>query len=268
MELSHIIGYIASVLIGLSLGLLGSGGSILTVPVLVYLFALDAVVATFYSLFIVGFTAAIGSVSYLKNNLVNFKLLLVFGLPSLVTVFFTRAFIVPIIPTQLFIIHNFSITKNIVFLLLFAVLMVVASVSMIKKNKPTICNETKKTNYALLIVQGMLLGIITGLVGAGGGFLIIPALVMLSKIAIKEAIGTSLVIVTLNSLIGFLSSGNLTSVNWVLLISIIGFASIGILIGMFLSKKINASKLKPLFGWFVLTMGVYIIVKEGSRIIN
>ncbi len=268
MDFSHIIGYAASILIGLSLGLLGSGGSILTVPVLVYLFLLDAVEATFYSLFIVGFTAAIGSVSYLKNNLVSLKLLVIFGLPSLVSVFFTRAFIVPAIPNHLFFTNNVSITKNLLFLILFALLMIVASVSMIKKNKPTICSETKNTNHILLIIEGLLLGLITGLVGAGGGFLIIPALVMLSKTSIKEAIGTSLVIVTLNSLIGFLSNGNLTGVNWTLVTSIICFASIGVFIGMYLSKKIDASKLKPLFGWFVLTMGVYIIVKEGSRIIN
>lgn len=261
----EIIGYIASILIGISLGLIGSGGSILTVPVLVYLFSVDAVSATAYSLFIVGFTAAIGSIAYFKKGLVNIKTAVVFGIPSIIAVFFTRAYIVPAIPKEVFSVGNFIVTKSILMLLLFAILMIVASFSMIKKNKQK-DNELKEGqqqfNYPMILLEGLLVGIVTGLVGAGGGFLIIPALVLLSKLPMKEAVGTSLVIIAAKSLIGFFGESNETIIDWQLLMIVSMVATIGIFIGMFLSKKIDGAKLKPLFGWFVLVMGVYIIIKE------
>ena len=261
----EIIGYIASILIGISLGLIGSGGSILTVPVLVYLFSVDAVSATAYSLFIVGFTAAIGSIAYFKKGLVNIKTAIVFGIPSIIAVFFTRAYIVPAIPKEVFSIGNFIVTKSILMLLLFAILMIVASFSMIKKNKQK-DNELKEGqqqfNYPMILLEGLLVGIVTGLVGAGGGFLIIPALVLLSKLPMKEAVGTSLVIIAAKSLIGFFGESNETIIDWSLLMIVSLVATSGIFIGMFLSKKIDGAKLKPLFGWFVLVMGIYIIVKE------
>jgi len=261
----EIIGYIASILIGISLGLIGSGGSILTVPVLVYLFSVDAVSATAYSLFIVGFTAAIGSIAYFKKGLVNIKTAVVFGIPSIIAVFFTRAYIVPAIPKEVFSVGNFIVTKSILMLLLFAILMIAASFSMIKKNKQK-DNELKEGqqqfNYPMILLEGLLVGIVTGLVGAGGGFLIIPALVLLSKLPMKEAVGTSLVIIAAKSLIGFFGESNETLIDWSLLMIISLVATSGIFIGMFLSKKIDGAKLKPLFGWFVLVMGVYIIIKE------
>jgi uncharacterized protein len=261
----EIIGYIASILIGISLGLIGSGGSILTVPVLVYLFSVDAVSATAYSLFIVGFTAAIGSIAYFKKGLVNIKTAVVFGIPSIIAVFFTRAYIVLAIPKEVFSVRNFIVTKSILMLLLFAILMIAASFSMIKKNKQK-DNELKEGqqqfNYPMILLEGLLVGIVTGLVGAGGGFLIIPALVLLSKLPMKEAVGTSLVIIAAKSLIGFFGESNETLIDWSLLMIISLVATSGIFIGMFLSKKIDGAKLKPLFGWFVLVMGVYIIIKE------
>jgi uncharacterized protein len=257
-------GYIASILIGISLGLIGSGGSILTVPVLVYLFAVDAVAATAYSLFIVGLTSAIGSVSYFRKGLVNLKTAIVFGVPSILAVFFTRAYIVPAIPAQVFSVGTFIVTKSVLLLLLFAVLMVAASYSMIRKNnkekKETA--QPQKFNYPIILLEGGLVGIVTGLVGAGGGFLIIPALVLLSKLPMKEAVGTSLVIIAAKSLIGFFGESSETFINWGLLATVSAFATAGIFIGVSLSKKINGDRLKPAFGWFVLVMGIYIIVKE------
>jgi len=260
----EIIGYISSILIGISLGLIGSGGSILTVPVLVYLFSVDAVAATAYSLFIVGFTAAVGSVGYFKKGLVNVKTALVFGAPSIVAVFLTRAYIVPAIPKQVFTVGDFVVTKSILMMLLFAVLMVAASYSMIKKDKKKTeeNSEPQKFNYPVILLEGAIVGIVTGLVGAGGGFLIIPALVLLSKLPMKEAVGTSLVIIAAKSLIGFFGESGETVINWTLLTSVAAFATVGIFIGIYLSKKIDGAKLKPIFGWFVLIMGVYIIIKE------
>lgn len=258
------IGYFASILIGVALGLIGGGGSILTVPVLVYLFAIEPVVATSYSLFIVGLTSGFGSVGYFKKGLVNIKTAIVFGIPSIIAVFTTRALIVPAIPKEVFIIGEFIVTKSILMMLLFAVLMIVASYSMIKKDNKTTSNENgeQKFNYPLILIEGAVVGILTGLVGAGGGFLIIPALVILSKLPMKEAVGTSLVIITAKSLIGFFGEGEATAIDWQFLITISAFAIIGIFIGTALSKKIDGAKLKPAFGWFVLMMGIYIITKE------
>jgi uncharacterized protein len=260
----EIIGYLASILIGVALGLIGGGGSILTVPVLVYLLSVEPVLATAYSLFIVGTTSVVGSVSYFQKGLVNVRTAFVFGVPSIAAVFLTRAFIVPAIPDELFSVGDLVITKAILLMLIFAVLMIFASYSMIKKDKNSDGKIASKQvfNYPLILVEGAIVGILTGLVGAGGGFLIIPALVILSKLPMKEAVGTSLVIIAAKSLIGFLGEGGEVAMDWSLLFGVTAFAIVGIFVGMALSKKIDGKKLKPAFGWFVLVMGIYIIIKE------
>jgi uncharacterized protein len=260
----EIIGYIASIAIGISLGLIGGGGSILTVPVLVYLFGLDAVMATGYSLFIVGLTSAVGSVDYYRKGLINVRTAVIFGIPSIAAVYATRAFIVPAIPDEVFAIGGFVVSKALLLMLLFAVLMIAASYSMIRKDKKKTEDSAgeQKFNYPLILAEGGVVGVLTGLVGAGGGFLIIPALVVLSKLPMKMAVGTSLAIIAAKSLIGF--SGELGSANidWTFLLTISAFAIVGIFVGTALSKKIDGAKLKPAFGWFVLVMGIYIILKE------
>ena len=260
----EIIGYIASILIGVALGLIGGGGSILTVPVLVYLFQVDAVLATAYSLFIVGLTSAVGSINYFKKGLVNIKTAVIFGIPSIIAVFATRAWIVPAIPAEVFSVGSFLVTKSILLLLLFALLMIAASYSMIKKSGST-HGETqgKQTfNYPMILLEGTIVGVLTGLVGAGGGFLIIPALVILSKLPMKEAVGTSLAIIAAKSLIGFFGEGGEVAIDWLFLFKVSAFATAGIFMGTALSKKVDGAQLKPAFGWFVLIMGIYILVKE------
>jgi uncharacterized membrane protein YfcA len=258
-----IFGFLLSVLIGISLGLIGGGGSILTVPVLVYVFSVDPVVATGYSLFIVGATSAVGSVNFFRSKLVNIKTAIVFGIPSIAAVYFTRAFIVPLIPNTLFTIGQFEMTKSIFLMVLFAILMIAASYSMIRKSKGNLEESTTQVfNYPLIFIEGSVVGVLTGLVGAGGGFLIIPALVVLSKLPMKEAVGTSLVIIAAKSLIGFTGELGHVNLDWQLLLSVTSAAIIGIFIGSTLSKRIDGAKLKPAFGWFVLVMGIYIIIKE------
>ncbi len=260
-----ILSYLAACLIGVSLGLIGGGGSILTVPVLVYLFKVQPVLATSYSLFIVGTTALVGALPKHRQGLVNMKAVLIFGVPSIIAVFATRSFLVPLIPGHVATIGTLVITKNILLMLLFALLMVAASLSMILKNKVVNEKDLSKElhfNYPLILLEGLVVGVLTGLVGAGGGFLIIPALVMLSKLPMKQAIGTSLLIIAAKSLIGFCGDLSHYTIDWFLLISVTSVSVAGIFIGDRMSKKIHGNKLKQGFGWFVLVMGIYIIVKE------
>lgn len=267
------IGYFAAIFIGISLGLIGGGGSILTVPVLVYLFSVEPVVATAYSLFVVGLTSSVGAFTYFKQGLVRMKMALFFGIPSIFSVFLTRQYLVPAIPDEIFSVGNFVLTKGSFLMALFAVLMIVASYKMIisKNDSPKTPNaeldsdssiEKKAFNYQMIILQGLIVGLITGLVGAGGGFIIIPALVFLLGLEMKEAIGTSLTIITLNSFFGFLVSQNQMQTDWKLLLILSAMSIAGIFIGMALSKRIDGKKLKPIFGWFVLIMGSYILMKE------
>jgi len=259
----EILGYISAILIGLSLGLIGGGGSILTVPILVYLLGVDAAdTAPAYSLFVVGTASLIGASIKYKHGFVDIKTAIVFGLPAIVAVYATRRFLVPEIPDEIFTIDNFIFTKRLFVMGLFATLMILASVSMIKGRKEIVQAEERTFNYPLILIEGILVGVLTGLVGAGGGFIIIPALVMLSNLPMKKAIGTSLAIIAAKSLFGFLGDLSIITIDWKLLLSFTTLAVIGIFIGNQLSHKIDGSKLKKGFGYFVLLMGVIIIIKE------
>lgn len=261
----EIIGYIAALVIGLALGMVGGGGSILTVPVLVYLLKVDPFLATTYSLFIVGVTSLAGGVRAYTKKLVDFKTVTEFGIPSIFSVFITRHFILPVIPSRLFSIGNYSVTKDVFLMVVFAVLMLGASYTMIKSIKQDDENDMEKERdetLALLALMGLVIGVITGLLGAGGGFLIIPALVLFVKLPMKTAVGTSLLIIAINSLFGFLFSLKQFDYDWKLLILFTVIAIAGILIGNKLSDKVSATALKKGFGWFVLIMGIYIIIKE------
>lgn len=260
----EIIGYLASLVIGISLGLIGGGGSILTVPVLYYLFGVDPVMASAYSLFIVGFSSLVGAIPKYKQGQVNVKTAIIFGIPSIAAVFATRRFLVPAIPKHVFTVSGFPVSKSLLMMILFAVLMVFASVSMIrdKKKKEEENAGPQVFNYPVIILEGIVVGMLTGLVGAGGGFLIIPALVLLSKLPMKQAVGTSLLIIAAKSLIGFTGDLSNYQMDWKLLLSVTALAVTGIFIGDAISKKVHGDKLKKGFGWFVLVMGIYIIVKE------
>jgi uncharacterized membrane protein YfcA len=259
----EIIGYLASLVIGVSLGLIGGGGSILTVPVLVYLFGVDPVLATAYSLFIVGSTSLVGAIPKYKGGEINIKTAIIFGIPSIIAVYATRAFVVPAIPMEVFHLGSWVITKPLMMMMLFAGLMVFASVSMIMSKDNHDTDEGPQVfNYPMILLEGAIVGMLTGLVGAGGGFLIIPALVLFSKLPMKQAIGTSLLIIAAKSLIGFTGDLGNQIMDWSLLLTITALAIVGIFIGNSISKKVSAHGLKKGFGWFVLVMGIYIIIKE------
>lgn len=263
----EILGLVLAALVGISLGLIGSGGSILTVPILVYIMGVEPVLATAYSLFIVGSTALVGGIQSAVQKKVDFKTVFIFGIPSIVAVFMTRLWLVPLIPKEIFTVGTFVVTKPIALMVLFAIVMIAASISMIKPSKKEQKDEDENAprtyNYPVILLEGTVVGILTGLVGAGGGFLIIPALVLLAKMPMKLAVGTSLFIIAVKSLIGFVGDMQGDEViDWTLLGSFTFAAVIGIFIGIFLSKKIAGEKLKTAFGIFVLVMGIYIIAKE------
>ncbi len=258
----EILGYILSILIGVSLGLIGGGGSILTIPIVVYLFHVEPLLATSYSLFIVGLSSLVGTKRHYSLGNIKISIALYFALPSVISILITRKILIPLIPDQIFQVNDFILTKNILTMIVFAVLMIAASISMIKQKKYK-KEDSNAPNNSQLMMYGFLIGIITGFLGAGGGFLIIPVLIFFAKLDMKQAVGTSLLIISVNSLIGFVGDlFNQVPIDWILLSSISLFAILGIFIGTQLSKKIAGDKLKPLFGWFVFIMGCYIIIKE------
>jgi uncharacterized protein len=256
----EIVGYVAAIGIGLILGILGGGGSILSIPILVYIFHVDAVMASAYSLFIVGVTSLVGAIPKYKEQLVNLRTGLTFGIPSVATIFITRKWLVPALPDVILTTSDWVLTKRVMLLGLFAILMILTSVSMIRGRKEKHVDGEFRTT--LLIIQGILIGFLTGLVGAGGGFLIIPALVLLTGLPFKTAVGTSLLLVAINSLAGFLGDVLNTAMDWTFLLSITTLAIFGIILGNKLSRKIPQRALRKSFGWFVLGMGCWILFKE------
>lgn len=257
MELA---GYIASIFIGLILGILGGGGSILSIPILVYLFNLDPVTASAYSLFIVGVTSFIGAIPKYRDHLVDVRTGITFGIPSVIAIFATRKWIVPSIPQEVFYLGDFIVTKRILMLSVFAILMVIASLAMIRGRRDE--DYEGQSNIILTIIQGILIGALTGLVGAGGGFLIIPALVLLTGLKFKTAVGTSLFIIAVNSLLGFIGDVLNYEIDWRFLMIITSLAVSGILMGNVLARKLPSGNLRKVFGYFTLLMGIWILLKE------
>lgn len=258
----ELLGYVASIFVGIVLGLLGGGGSILSIPILVYLFHIEPVRASAYSLFIVGMTSLVGAIPKYREHLVNLRTGILFGIPSIAAIFSTRKWIVPMIPDELTTIGDFVLTRRLLLLGLFAVLMILAALPMIR-GKKEIDSQNKRFKTFLVIVEGSLIGLLTGLVGAGGGFLIIPALVFLTGLPFKTAVGTSLFIIAINSLLGFAGDLLNYSMNWQFLLSITALAILGIFIGNRFSRKFESHVLKAGFGWLILLMGTYILFREA-----
>lgn len=257
----HLFGFVGALTVGLILGLIGGGGSILTVPVLVYLLGYNPVLATAYSLFVVGITSMVGTYQKHRKGLVDFKTGLAFSFPSFLAVYLSRRYVVPNIPETIATFGNYELTKEMSIMLFFAIIMFLAAISMIKNKKKDALCPTKQ-HYSKTFVQGLFIGTITGIIGAGGGFLYIPALVLWAHLPMKKAVGTSLVIITINSLIGFIGDVQTLKIEWQFLLVFTSMAIGGIVIGVFLSKFISGKKLKKSFGFFTIIMAIYIIYKE------
>ncbi len=295
----ELIGYLAAVIMGLSLGLIGGGGSILTVPILIYFFKQEALIATTESLFVVGAAALLGAIINAKKGFVDFKTGFNFALPSFLGVFLVRKFFLPSLPNSIQITNELVITKAFLVLVSFAILMILASRAMIKSGKassakapakpspakvpttkftpadlaagaqldpasstPNTSAPQKNFNYFSVVLNGFFVGCTTGFVGAGGGFLIIPALVILLRLPMKIAVGTSLTIIAANALFGFAISFGDQAIQWPLLLSIFFLGAIGMLLGNHYSTKINEAKLKKGFGYFVLLIGSLILAEQ------
>jgi uncharacterized membrane protein YfcA len=270
MDILLIVGYLSALVIGISLGLIGGGGSILTVPVLVYFLGIDAITSTAYSLFIVGSTALVGAFRSYFDKQLALKIGVIFAIPSLIAVWLTRAFLIPAIPDPLFQVSDTVISKDMGILVFFAFIMILSSVSMIRKKKNKVESEESGaliSNYFLIVIEGLVVGTVTGIVGAGGGFLIIPALVLLARLPMKIAVGTSLMIIAVKSLIGF--TGDLMNpemmLDWSLLLIFSFLSIVGIFIGIYFRNFISGEKLKKGFGYFLLLMGLYMIIERLSQ---
>ena len=262
MEPLNIYGVIGALLIGIVLGLTGGGGSILTVPILVYVLSVNPITSTAYSLFVVGSTALVGTIRNAQKGMIEYKTAFVFAIPAFIAVFLTRKFIIPSIPDVIFNFNDFVFTKDLSIMIFFAILMFFASISMIKGRKEVKIKKDIVFNYPLIIIEGFVVGILTGLVGAGGGFLIIPALVLFANLPMKRAVATSLLIIAVKSLIGFLGDFGNIDINWSFLLSFTSISVLGIIAGIWLNNFIDGKKLKKLFGYFVLLMSIFIIIKE------
>ena len=263
MELIEIVGYICALIIGISLGLIGGGGSILAVPVLAYLFTVNEKVATAYSLFVVGFSALIGGLKQHFKGYVDWRTAFVFGLPAIIGVTIVRYYVVPALPEVLFNLGNFEFTRRMGMFGLFAVLMIPAAFSMLRNRKVKDNNKEIKYNYPLILLEGLVVGAITGFIGAGGGFLIIPALVILANVKMKVAVGTSLIIIAFKSLLGFFLGDAITmDIDWTFLLTFTSISLVGIFIGSYLGNFINGDKLKKGFGYFIFVMAIFIFYME------
>lgn len=261
MELTEILGYFGALIVGLVLGLVGGGGSILTLPIMVYLLSYSPIMAAAYSLFVVGVTSLVGAAQKYHEKLVDIKTGIAFSFPSFLAVYFSRRYLVHTIPESLFTIGDFNVTKDMAMMLFFAIIMILAAFSMIKNTKDDAVIYTHQPYYKTFI-HGLIIGSITGIIGAGGGFLYVPALVLWANLPMKKAVGTSLVIIAINSLLGFMGDLHNINVDWKFLLLFSTLTILGIIIGNSLSKFISNTILKKAFGYFTLLMAILIIYKE------
>jgi uncharacterized membrane protein YfcA len=265
-----LLGYAASLVMGLALGLTGGGGSILTVPILVYLFGIGALQATTYSLVLVGLVALWGAWGAYRSGELHLNRALAFGIPGALGVVASRRLLLPLLPNELSI-FGLVLTQNSILLMAFSLLMLLASASMIRASLSTnidvvAANTNGSVSYIALFFGGLAVGLLAGFVGAGGGFLIVPALVSIGKLDMRQAVGTSLFVIALQSLLGVLGDFKaLAQMDFILFSIVAVLAVMGMSLGTLFRKRISQSKLKLGFGFFVLVMGGLILFQEFRK---
>ena len=263
MTSTELFGYASAIVVGLVIGLAGGGGSILTVPIFVYVFHIPTVLATTYSLFVVGSTSLIGSANHIWKKRVDLRVTLVFALPSFISVYLSRRFLLPALPDPLFQFGQFVLPKSNAILYFFAIVMIIAARAMIRSDQPERGEAADgHPRYGSLALDGLAVGLLTGTIGAGGGFLIVPMLVLLAGLPINRAVATSVLIIAVNSFVGFLGDIHHTDLNWNFLLPFTGLSIVGIFAGMYLARFVAPDQLKKGFGWFVLAVAIYMISRE------
>ena len=263
MSEQELFGYASAIVVGLVIGLAGGGGSILTVPIFIYIFHIPTVLATTYSLFVVGSTSLVGSINHILNKRVDLTVTAVFALPSFISVYLSRRFLVPALPDPLFQFEQFVLPKSNAILYFFAIVMIIAARAMIRSDRPEEGEASDgRPRYGSLALDGLAVGLLTGTIGAGGGFLIVPMLVLMAGLPIQRAVATSVLIIAVNSFVGFLGDIHHTDLNWNFLLPFTGLSIAGIFIGMYLAHFVAPDRLKKGFGWFVLVVASYMILKE------
>lgn len=241
-----------ALLIGVLLGLLGGGGAILTTPILVYVIGLDAKEAMTGSLVIVGFTSAVSMVFHARLGHVDFRTGAIFGGAGMVGAFLGGRLA--------------ELLSGKVLLISFAALMLVTAIMMLRGRRDL--NGDGHMHAAKAIAAGASVGFVAGLLGAGGGFLIVPALVLFGSVPMRRAIGTSLFVITLQSLAGFAGHIAHSSVKIAVLGPVMLAAILGTLAGVRLAQRVSVNALRRAFGWFVLAMGIFVLAKESSPVIS
>ncbi len=244
---------------GATFGLIGAGGSILSVPILIYIINLSPIIATSYSFYIVGLVALLGAIGYFRKKLISVVDVWYFSIPSTFGVIFSRYYILPSIPNIIF-----GIDKNALITIMFSLLMIISGIMTLRKLENQ-SNLKKEKSLLLNSVYALIIGSIVGVLGAGGGFLIIPALYNLLKVDIKKSIGTSLAIVSLNCFIAVIvdfTSGNVT--NGETIIPIMIFSIFGMLMGLKLESRVKTKNIKTIFAVFTMIIGIIILIKQFS----
>ncbi len=259
----ELFGYASAILVGLVIGLAGGGGSILTVPIFVYVFGVSPLLATTYSLFVVGTTSLVGSLNHLWQRRVDLRTTVAFALPSFVSVYLSRRFLVPALPDPLVRFGDLALAKNDAILFFFAFVMIMAARAMIRNQRPEQGEAADgRPRYKSLALDGLAVGLLTGTIGAGGGFLIVPMLVLLAGLPIHRAVATSVLIIAVNSFVGLLGDLQHTTLDWNFLLPFTGLSIGGIFLGLYLAQFVAPDQLKKGFGWFVLAVASFIVLKE------
>lgn len=255
MEITLIVALVLAVFVGISLGLLGGGGAILTVPILTYIVGMEPREAIASSLFIVGVTSIVGVWRHAAARRVRWKTGITFGAASM-----AGAFVGGI---------TGGYVPGVILMILFAIMMVVVATTMIRgrKNVPATDGEEKQLRFSLVLLYGLLIGFATGLVGAGGGFLIVPALSILGGLPMAVAVGTSLLVIVMNASAGFAGYLFSVSLNWPVVLAFAAAAVGGSFIGVKLAGIIPDKALRKGFGFFVLAMGIFVLAQEVPALI-
>ena len=262
MDILEIFGWISAMVAGIVMGLLGGGGSTIAVPVLVFLLGVSPVNATAYSLFIVGCAATIGTWGSMKRGQVDFKTGMTFAIPSLFAVYVVQRWGIPAIPEH-WNAWGHIMSRDSLIMLVFSILMLGAAHSMIRESSAPLGASKNKLALWFVPLEGLVVGALTGLVGAGGGFLIIPALVLFTGLNMQVAIGTSLLIISMKSFVGFFGAlSNGFPMDWTLLLSFASLTMVGTYLGTKWRKHLDSNLLKKAFGWFILVMAIGILASE------